>query len=461
MKPPFPILMVDDEEEVLKAQSTALQTAGYGNILAIKDSREVLDLLQGKEIEVILLDLAMPHISGEELLREIKKNFPSIPIIVITANNNVDTAVNCMKAGAVDYMVKPIEKNRLISGIKNAVELRSMRRRCDDLKRRLTEDLLENPSAFSGIVASGRRMRGIFQYIESIAKTDVTVFISGETGTGKELIANSIHHLSGRSGEFVPVNIAGLDDTMLSDTLFGHKRGAFSGAFESRKGLIQQAEGGTLLIDEIGDLSPPSQIKLLRLLEQGEYYTLGSDLRRVNRARLILATQKSPEDLLRSDTFRDDLYYRIATHLIKLPPLRERKEDIPLLLHHFIEAACENFNKEKPFIPPELYALLDCYNFPGNIRELRSMVWNAVSKQEAGILPLVPFREIISTGSAACAESVLGELHFGKVLPTIKETTEKLVEEALSRTGGNLSIAADILGISRQALSKRLKRNHE
>jgi DNA-binding NtrC family response regulator len=458
MKPHYPIMMIDDEEEVLKAQSITLRMAGYGNILAVRDSREVLEILRGKEVDVILLDLAMPHLSGEELLREIKENFPSIPIIVITANNNVETAVNCMKAGAIDYMVKPIEKNRLVSGIKNAVELRSLRRRYDDLKRKLTEDVLEEPSAFSKIVTCDRRMRGIFQYIETIAKTDLTVFTTGETGTGKELIAEAVHRLSNRTGEFVPVNIAGLDDNMLSDTLFGHKKGAFTGASESRKGLIQQAADGTLFIDEIGDLSQASQIKLLRLLEQGEYYSLGSDVRRLNKARLILATQKSSGDLLRSGHFRDDLYYRIATHQINLPPLRERKEDIPLLLHYFVEKASKELGKVKLFIPPELFTLLDCYHFPGNVRELRSMVWDAVIKQEGGVLSLAPFREVISTSFSSCPDSVLEQVRFGDVLPTIKQATDKLTEEALSRAGGNLSIAADLLGISRQALAKRLKR---
>lgn len=452
-------MLVDDEQEVLEAQSITLRMSGYANILAVDDSRKVLDILQEREIDIILLDLAMPHLSGEELLKRIKASFPSIPIIVITAIDHVDTAVTCMKAGAIDYMVKPIEKNRLVSGIQNALEIRSLRRRYDDLKRHLTEDALDSPSAFQKIVTRSEKMRRIFQYVESVARTDLNLLITGETGTGKELVAEAVHRLSGRSGELIPVNIAGLDDTMFSDTLFGHKKGAYTGATEARKGLLQQAGGGTLLIDEIGDLSPASQIKLLRLLEKGDYYTLGSDIRRYSSARIILAAQNTPRELLESGTFRKDLYYRISTHHVHLPPLRERKEDIPPLLHHFLEQACEKLGKERPLVPPPLYPELERYDFPGNVRELKSMVWDAMSRQSREELDLEPFREVILLNSAHHSEiHEDAGIDFAENLPTIKQATEKLISEALKRTKGNIPEAAHILGISRQALSKRLKR---
>lgn len=452
-------MMVDDEEEILHAQTLTLNMAGYDNILAINDSRKALDVLADNTVEVILLDLAMPNVSGEALLNAVKENYPYIPVIVITATDYVETAVSCMKAGALDYMVKPIEKNRLVSGIQNAIELRSLQRRYEGLKKHLTQDVLEQPEVFSSIITQNRKMRGIFQYLETVGKTDLTVLITGETGTGKELIAEAIHRISERDGNFVPVNIAGLDDTMISDTLFGHRKGAFTGAMESRKGLLQEASQGTILIDEIGDLSPSSQVKLLRLLEYGEYYPLGSDVRRMNTSRIILATQQSSEDLLRSGSFRKDLYYRIATHNVHLPPLRERKEDIPLLVHHFIELASKDLDREISHIPPELHTLLSCYHFPGNIRELRSMVWDAVSKQRTPVLSLDSFRESIGK-SVSCAdfEELRGEVRFGDRLPTLSQIQTVLIEEALSRSRGNISVAADILGISRQALSKRLKR---
>ncbi len=462
MKPEFPILLIDDDEAVLQAQITALQSAGYTNIHAAGDSRQVPMLLEKQEFEVILLDLAMPYIPGEELLKLIKENYPYIPVIVITATDQVDTAVKCMKLGAVDYMVKPIEKSRLLSGVANALDIRELRRRYDSLKTHLLDDILENPAAFAEIVTQNRKMRGLFQYIETIAQTDLTIFITGETGTGKELLARAIHRLSGREGELIPVNIAGLDDTLFSDTLFGHKKGAFTGAEEVRKGLIQQAETGTLFIDEIGDLSPASQIKLLRLLEYREYYSLGSDIRKSSKARFVLAASKTKQELLASENFRKELYYRIATHHIHVSPLRERKEDIPLLLHYFTEKACDELCKRPISIPDELYSLLDCYHFPGNVRELRSMVYDAVSRQEGGILSMQPFRKIITESNEYMpAGQFPSAVTFGERLPTLRQAADSLIDEALDRSKGNISIAANFLGISHQALSKRLQRRQE
>jgi DNA-binding NtrC family response regulator len=462
MKPDAPIMMVDDEEEVLRAQTFTLNSVGFDNIITVTDSHLVFDILREKEVELILLDLMMPALSGEEVLTKVKQDYPHIPVIVITAKNAVDTAVNCMKSGALDYMVKPVEKNRLISGIQNAVEIRNWKRRYADLKSHLIEDKLDHPEVFQPIVTRDRRMRGIFQYIETIGKTDLPIFISGETGTGKELIARAIHTISGCEGEFVPVNIAGLDDTMFSDTLFGHRKGSYTGATEDRKGLIRQAAKGTLFIDEIGDLQPRSQVKLLRLLDYREYYPLGSDVKRASDARIVLATQKPHQELLQSPDFRNDLYYRIAIHNIVLPPLRERKGDIPLLLHHFLHQACEEFSHQVPIIPNELYTLLNCYHFPGNVRELRSMVWDAVSRQESHILSMGPFRKSINLSNASLpAEHTNNMVTFGDRLPTIKQVTDVLIEEAVARAQGNLSVAAQYLGISHQALSKRLKRRDE
>jgi DNA-binding NtrC family response regulator len=324
------------------------------------------------------------------------------------------------------------------------------------------EDKLEHPEVFRPIVSRDRKMRGIFQYIETIGKTELPIFVTGETGTGKELVARAIHRISGREGEFVPVNIAGLDDAMFSDTLFGHRKGAYTGATEDRKGLIRQASKGTLFLDEIGDLPSLSQVKLLRLLDYGEYYSLGSDVKRAGDARIILATHRSHQELLESPDFRNDLYYRIATHNIKLPPLRERKDDIPLLLHYFLEQSCEQLSQPMPIIPNELYTLLNCYHFPGNVRELRSMVWDAVSRQEGRTLSMEPFRTTINLNTITSPpHETTGTVRFGDRLPTIKQTTEILIEEAVNRAQGNLSIAANYLGISHQALSKRLKRKEE
>jgi transcriptional regulator with PAS, ATPase and Fis domain len=303
----------------------------------------------------------------------------------------------------------------------------------------------------------------LFNYIESTAKTSEPVLVRGETGTGKELIARAIHELSGNTGEFVAINVAGLDDNVFSDTLFGHVKGAFTGADSERLGLIERAANGTLFLDEIGDLSPSSQIKLLRLLQEKEYMPLGQDTNRTSSARIVASTHVDLRDLQQKELFRQDLHYRLRTHRISLPPLRERKEDLGLLVDHFVQCAAETLKKKKPKIPEELIILLETYNFPGNIRELQAMVFDAIAQNNNGVLPLSVFRKHISRAQQDKTKHHTSEpnrgipITFADPLPTIKQATRMLVEEAMYRAGNNQSTAASLLGISQQALSKRLK----
>jgi len=457
--PEFPVLLVDDEEQVLSSASKVLRSTGINNLLLCQDPREVMPLLAETEVEVILLDISMPHLSGDHLLAEIRETFPHIPVIIVTASDDIEIAVRCMKVGAFDYMVKAVEPSRLISGLRRAIELRQLSRRYSDLRERMMADEIRHPLAFSRIVSQNRRMKAGFVFVEAIAPSAETVLITGETGSGKELFAEAVHSVSGRKGPLVTVNVAGLDDTMFADTLFGHSKGAYTGANESRKGLAQQAENGTLFLDEIGDLSSASQIKLLRLIETHEYYPLGSDLVRSTSARFVLATQRNMKELIETGEFRKDLYYRLQTHEIRIPPLRERKDDLPLLLGHFLEEASRKLSRKKLAVPVELLTLLETYDFPGNVRELRSMIFNAVSRQKEKMLSLKSFREAMSRDNIELpARSEGGKLDFPDKLPTIREVTENLIEEALLRSKGNQAIAAGLLGLSPQALSKRLGR---
>jgi len=459
LHPDYPVLIVDDEAHVVESQVSVLKSNGMNNLMSTTDSREVLRLLHSNEVEVILLDLRMPYISGEELLSQIKEDFPHVPVIIITATNEIDVAVRCMKAGAFDYMVKPVEESRLVSGIKRAVELMDLKREYGDLRKRLLNDRLSNPEAFSPIITQDRKMQSIFLFVESIARTDETVLITGETGVGKELIARTIHKLSRSNKPFVAVNVAGLDDTMFSDSLFGHKKGAYTGATESRKGFLQQASGGTILLDEIGDLSSLSQVKLLRLLEIREYYPLGSDLSMDTDARIVVSTNKNLFEAVGSGEFRKDLYYRISAHEIRLPPLRERKKDLPLLVDHFMGEALQKLKKKKLAVPPELIPLLESYDFPGNIRELRSMIFDAVSKQSAKMLSLKPFREAMGREAQLMSREEQKELIiFKERLPTLAQANDILIAEALKRAKGVKSTAALLLGISPQALGQRIDR---
>ncbi|MCF6180375.1 MAG: sigma 54-interacting transcriptional regulator, partial [Geopsychrobacter sp.] len=294
-------------------------------------------------------------------------------------------------------------------------------------------------------------------YLESIASSRHPLLILGESGVGKELIAQVVHRLAGSSGPLVSVNVAGLDDNIFSDTLFGHKKGAFTGADHERRGMIEKAAGGTLFLDEIGDLSQASQVKLLRLLQEGEFYPLGSDQPRQAEARVICATHRDLDVAASSGTFRRDLYYRLHAHQVKIPPLRQRKEDIPLLLHHFLELAASEAAKPVPTPPPELSALLGSYSFPGNVRELLTMVQDAVSRHRGGVLSMISFMDRIGLGREQMIIPAVNPFVELSELPTLGDATELLVDAALLRAEGNQSLAARLLGISQPALSKRLK----
>jgi DNA-binding NtrC family response regulator len=459
--PEHPILIVDDEESVIESHTTILKSNGLTNIAGCRDSTEVLDLVRDTEFEMILLDLTMPHKSGEQLLREIADGYPHIPVIVVTGTNEVEAAVECMKAGACDYMVKAVEENRLVSGVARAIEIKQLKREYSDLRSRFLADELRYPEAFSPIVTRNRQMKQIFLFIESVADTNQPVLILGETAVGKELIARAVHEASSRTGSFEAVNVAGLDDHMFSDTLFGHLKGAFTGALENRDGLIQRAKGGTLFLDEIGDLSEASQIKLLRLLSTREYRPLGSDLSKRTDARIVLATNRDLDALMAEERFRRDLYYRLSTHEIHVPPLRERKEDLPLLLDHFLEEAAGDLSRAKPFIPAQLITLLNSYHFPGHILELRNMVYDALAKtnRSSSRLSMQPFKDLIYRSNRKVpAEEVESLLLFTDRFPTLIQARELLIAEAMRRAGGNQSIAAGFLGISHQALNKYLKK---
>ena len=463
--PPFPVMLVDDEQQALDSFEMVLRSARMTHFVRCQDSREVMPSLSRQEVEVILLDLWMPHVSGEELLRAIKNDFPEVPVIVITGANEVETAVECMKLGAFDYMVKPVDKSRLVGGVIRAVELRELQRENKSLKAHVLSDKLEHPGAFSEIITCSRDMRAIFQYIEAISASPRPVLITGETGVGKELVARAVHTVSGRKGNFVPVNVAGLDDNVFADTLFGHTKGAFTGAEQARSGLLEQGSGGTIFLDEIGDLSAASQVKLLRLLQDGEFFPLGSDIAKRSDARIVVATNQNLEERQASGAFRKDLYYRLYDHRIHIPPLRDRKEDLPLLLEHFLNKASESLEKKKPTPPPELATLLSNHHFPGNVRELESMVFDAVSNHRSGKLSMDLFKRHIAREEPVAvidSEQSPGDMDdpisFSQKLPTLKQAEDLLIAEAMRRAEGNQSIAAMSLGISRQALNKRLKK---
>jgi DNA-binding NtrC family response regulator len=465
---PPAVLLIDDEPRILFSSKTLLRGGGIAEVETLEDSRQVLPLLAQRRFGAIVLDLFMPHTSGQDLLPVICREYPETPVIIMTASDELELAVECMKKGAYDYLVKPVEKACFLSTVRRALEMSLLRDEVTRLKEQIFSQRLEHAEAFAPIVTNSPKMATIFRYIEAIASLRQPVLITGETGVGKELVARSVHRLSGLSGRFVPINVAGLDDTLFTDTLFGHKKGAFTGAERQRAGLITQAAGGTLFLDEIGDLRESSQVKLLRLLQEGEYYPVGSDLPKKSDARIIVATNRNLQEEVTQKRFRKDLYYRLCAHQVHIPPLRERLEDIPLLLDHFLEKAAAELQRAKPSIPPELVQLLSAHHFPGNIRELEGLAFDAAARHRSGVLSLESFRKAIAGRRLEAPSETLPEqtetdllYRFYGRFPTLKEMDALLIVKAMQVARDNQGVAASLLGISRQALNQRLKRKKD
>jgi DNA-binding NtrC family response regulator len=457
------ILIVDDDVEFLDGTRRALLAHVISNVTSLQNSSQALKALGTGEFSVLLLDWVMPDPSGADLLPVIVRLYPNLPVIIMTGVSDLDNVVNCIKLGAYDYVTKPLDTARLVSIVRNAVKNNELVVSNRKLTGFLLGEPLSNPANFSNIVTRNERMIAIFKVIETIAGSRQPVLITGETGVGKELIAEAIHKCSGLKGKMITVNVAGLDDTMLADTLFGHKRGAYTGATESRGGLIEQAQGGSLFLDEIGDLSSASQIKLLRLLQQSEYYRLGSDVLHKSDARIITASNRNFQDLLNSGTFRNDLYYRICTHSLHIPPLRERRDDIIPLIQHFLKCSVLSTSQASLQLSKDLRQALTSYDFPGNVRELINMVHNAVAHHRSGNLVLTDFHGL-AAGTTARGDGVrkIGNNQFTlhgifNGFPTIDEVQAMLVEEAMKQSNGIKSNAALMLGVSRPTLQKKLE----
>jgi len=456
-----PLLLVDDELDLLRSFEWVLRSHGINNLVLCNEGRQVEKLLAERPFEGILLDLMMPDIGGEDLLEQIIRCRPEIPVLIVTAVAQVETAVRCMQKGAFDYLVKPVDENRLVSAIRRVLDLSALRQENLRLKQYFMSGELTHPAAFEQIITRDPSMHRLFRYVEAVAGSAQPVLITGETGTGKELIARALHSVGNRSGEFVPVNLSGLDETVFSNSLFGPE--PVAGAPTPRDGLVGKANGGTLFLDEIGDLSLTLQTKLLRFLQENEFFALGSDAPRGIDVRILVATNRNIMERVASGQFREDLYYRLMFHHIHVPPLRERAGDIPLLLEYFLEHSAQTLGRKKPTPPRELVNLLALYSFPGNVRELKAMVHDAVSNHIAGMLSMESFLLHIQKHQQRPLprldpeRSTPDQTLFPQTLPTFDLVREELVAEALRRTNNNQSMAAQLLGVTRQTLLRYIK----
>jgi DNA-binding NtrC family response regulator len=463
----LPIMLVDDEADALSLLKSFLNHEGFQDVVTFDDSVNALDYFRNEELALAVIDLRMPKLHGRDLLGAFSELKPYIPVVVVTAESHIESAIECMKSGAVDYLTKPISISRFMASVRRALELRRLNEDIMLLDRAGDEESNSRTPHIPSIITQNREMLALLRYVEVVSQSRQPVLISGETGVGKELVAQAVHSLSGLKGEFVSINIAGLDDQMFSDTLFGHRRGAFTGALNDRDGLIMKANNGTIFLDEIGDLNELSQIKLLRLLQENEYYPLGSDNPLKSNTRLVVATNKNLMQCMTEGKFRKDLYYRLCTHQVHIPPLRKRQADIPLLLDHFIRHSAKALGKGKLSYRKELVDFLVTYEFPGNIRELQAIVHDFVSRTTTSKLSATLLKSIIDRGQIP-AQSHMGqdnlskELEFNSItfssFPTLKHAESYLIDKALEIANNNQGTAAKLLGISRQALNNRLRR---
>jgi DNA-binding NtrC family response regulator len=441
------ILIVDDDESVAMLFKRILEKEGY-EVESASSGEEALGRLEAQWFDLVVSDLRMPGLDGLEFLRRAKLSNPSVPCIVLTGYATVDSAVAAMKEGAHDYLTKPINNDEMKLVVKKALEVHRLVREVERLRQSLGSE-----SSFGNILGKSKAMRGLFRLIRQVAHSQATILVFGESGTGKELVARSIHqHSPRRDRPFVAIDCGALPETLLESELFGHVRGSFTGAISNKKGLFEEAHGGTLLLDEIGGTSLAFQSKLLRVLQENEIRPVGSSKSIRVDVRVIAATNRDLKAAVKEGTFREDLYYRLAVIPIVLPPLRERREDIPLLANHFVAKYCEKNRLEPKRLSAKALKLLIDHPWPGNVRELENVIERAVLTspgREIDPGTLFPEPERREESPQALRQAIR----------TAMEILEKRkIIEATEKAGGIRAEAARILGISRATLYNKLKR---
>ena len=446
------ILIIDDEPLMRISISDALKVEGY-NVMSAETGGEGLKSIKNNSYDVVITDLRLPEVDGVQILKSCKQISPRTKVLMITAYGSVDTAVEAMKIGAYDYITKPFSMDEFILTVKRLIALRDLEDENIYLKEKIEERY-----EFSGIIGKSDKMKDIFEKIEIIAPTDTTVLITGESGTGKELVANAIHYNSPRKNEaFIKVSCAALPETLLEAELFGHERGAFTGALKQKKGRFELAHKGTLFLDEIGEINQTVQVKLLRVLQGREFERLGGTSTINVDVRIIGATQRDLKKEVQKGSFREDLYYRLNVVPVHLPALRDRKEDILLLMEHFLNMYSKHMNKPMKGISTEAREFILKYDYPGNIRELENAVKRALTLSRDKEIQPWDLPEDMCT---ICREgSKVGErLSYSEPLPTAMSLFEKqYVSKVLEETKGNKTLASKLLGISRKTLWEKCK----
>jgi two-component system response regulator HydG len=440
------VLVVDDDPAIRDALSRTLEKLGFAVALA-EDGQAGLEQIRAGGIHIVLADLKMPKMSGQELLKATKALAPDVEVIVITGHGSIEDAVDAMKEGAYDFITKPFKRIQLEKTIKRAAEKQALVLQNRRLQARLGE--LEGGGQ---IIGTSPVMIKTLDLVRQVAPSAATVLIQGESGTGKEVIANAIHYGSPRRDRpFIKVNCAALPETLLESELFGYERGAFTGAASRKEGRFELADGGTLFLDEISELSPATQAKLLRVLQTGEFERVGGTRTLTVDVRLVTATNADLAALVREKRFREDLYYRLNVIVVQLPPLRERREDIPLLAHHFLRRYAAKNAKTVQGFAEESLDVLQTYAWPGNVRELENVVERAVVLTRSPMISPADFPEALVGSDQAARHLVIS------IGTPLEEVENRLMEETLRYTKGDKTLAAKLLGIATRTIYRRIK----
>jgi DNA-binding NtrC family response regulator len=441
------ILVIDDEEETLKVIKKALSKSGY-NVMTVNNGRDGLNILEKEDIEIVITDLKLPDIDGMEILNKTLKINPDIAVIMITAYGTIENAVNAMKIGAVDYILKPIDIYDLRLRVDKAISNKNMQKEIIYLRKEVGKKY-----GFKNIIGESKSMKEIYEKVMQIAPTKSNVLITGESGTGKELIAKAIHYNSPRKDKpFIPLNCAAISEGVLESELFGHEKGAFTGAIEKRLGKFELAHMGTIFLDEIGDIPLSIQVKLLRVLEEREFMRVGGTKTIRVDVRLIAATNSDLEKAVREKRFREDLYYRLKVVTIELPPLRERKEDIPLLVNHFINEFSRENNRRIDSIDKDVMEFFMSYDWPGNVRELKNTIENMVvmakkNRLTLGDIPIYSKKDFNKDNY---------KIDFTPGM-SLKDIEREAIRKTLINVNGNKTKAAKLLKIGLRTLQRKAK----
>jgi len=446
----YNILIIDDEAAQLDILTGYLKKKGY-KIFSASSGKEGIEIAKNNSVDIILSDYKMPDLNGTEVLEQVKKINPEISFVIVTAYGTVENAVRAMRIGAFDYISKPVDLDELDLMIERIIEHNNLKS-----ENQLLKTQLQDKYKITSIVSQSRKMEEVINIAARVADSKATVLITGENGTGKEVLAKGIHYLSSRKEKsFLAVNVPALTETLLESELFGHEKGAFTGADKMRKGRFEVAHGGTLFLDEVGDIPQSIQVKLLRVLQEHNFERVGGTEKIEIDVRIIAATNKDLEQKIKDGAFREDLFYRLNVVSIKIPPLRERKEDILPMIENFIQKFCKENNKEKLEISKEAVNILMRYSFPGNVRELENIIERAVVLTRGKIITV---DDLPMNIKGFKDEKSLAALGNGTLTEQVEAIEKQLIYDALQESGGNQTKAGMLLGLTERNLRYKLKK---